>query len=786
MPNYANYIPNPSLELGSTGWQTEGSGSLSRGGSNAVHGSYALKLTYTGYGEAKAGGGVSTLVAIEPGAGPFTLSATLKGLTESNGASYNAGVTITVYDLLPGEAATARQQLKQQTFAYTTNGRVAIRNFTPRPAADRLVVAFTTNSSYYRSASYSNESRTFWTEYSFGQYTTSEFPYSTSSPSGTGVDSSTYSSYTSDSSWSNNGTTSGYRKGSGTGGINGSGQQYYYYYKWNQASQSRSVQTSPAVYGGTATFYVDAIQLERGTTETTYVDGSTPGYVWSGTPGNSPTLAMVALAGSGTASGNGSLPDMMRLTFMVAQGSSKNQGQLTADTHGVLGGRGLGRGNGTVRMWGIGAFRAIGTGGSLGSAYLYSIKKISASGTSGPGSGANAPRLAIVKAWPTFGSGTGTGTGSLALSFPQPIEMNGRALGNGTLAMGVGWQLTGDGYAAATGSLDLSDGTPQAAFSDFAIFGVTEEDPLKLGVGATNAGTASGAFNAAWNRVYAEFVSPADQISVNGSVAWRRAAYAAVGFRFNAVPANNYHQLTCVQAEAAAQTAPGPRSYSTAQTLRPLVVADRINYAIGDVWPFFGSQNITVTREGTSPYTDDPKPVAKVVYQPGYTGFMGGGMIAPPPGSPCVVSLHIKTDKPVILRLAVTRGQGWVEQGTSEHLSLTPEMGWTRIQAPFTASDLGQFWHINFPYDGAVPLPLTLTIAGIQVEEGSRATPYFHMKLGSRDYYLRYNGTDTNLGAFHYRDIDQRTARLVSALEEQTPMGIRVGKPEFGVIPHLD
>src|ERR1044072_795214 len=102
MALYANYVPNPSFELGTTNSTAYNGGSPSRVGSNASSGAYSLKITMVG--DQNQFGGVQTVVDITPGGSGYSLSVNITGATENHAASNSAGTKVTVYDLLPGQA----------------------------------------------------------------------------------------------------------------------------------------------------------------------------------------------------------------------------------------------------------------------------------------------------------------------------------------------------------------------------------------------------------------------------------------------------------------------------------------------------------------------------------------------------------------------------------------------------------------------------------------------------------------------------------------------------------
>ncbi|MEV4576013.1 hypothetical protein AB0K16_22475 [Nonomuraea jabiensis] len=773
MALYANYVPNPSFELNTTGWSSFNSGTPTRVGSNAFNGSYSMRIQRNG--AQNSFGGASAIVNITPNAGPYTLSLYISGATEEHGASYNAGTRVTIRDLLPGQTISQGQQVAQQTFSRSTNGRVAIRNWTPRSTADRIAVIIETASTYYQAQQSSTQSSGLvWTEislYSGGGGITN--------PSGTHIDASTWNNY----------ANTGYTL---QGRVDFIYREQFPEQSYNarQGTWTKTTVTSPEVNGGLSTVYVDAIQLEQGTIESTYVDGSVPGYVWSGTPHNSATLNVVQLEASGTFNMSGPDVDMLLLRFLQSGGVMGLTGTIEMTKEGTLSASGSPMGmSGSAEIWHYGAMRSGGQMAMSGGAILYSILSLEAHGTMGPGTGPATPNAVLLKTWPTGSDGTPMlMSGAVEITFPQPISASGDMLMSGTARADIGWGLVSAGEMFMSGLATLDDAIPQGAFRDFVIYSTTagDTDPLKFGRGPSNAGANSGANGAAWNRIYGEFIAPADQPTANGFV-WRRAAYAAVGFTFGNVPASNYQELACVQLEpSSADNGPGPRSYVTAKTIRPLVWADKINFSRGDWWTFFGSTGLVVTElVGTSPIPNDPFPVHELkVTSASASGFFGDNILNALPDSRCVTSVYVKGDGNIpSIKMRILNGPLAV-LGESGPIFL-PSGEWVRIEIPFVSDATDQIVCID-PPETVLSYPASIQVAGLMTELGTQASEYMHVVAGTQDYYYRNNGTNKLEGAFYYRNREERVPLLTEALEEHAPLSIRIGEPEFGLIPYLD
>ena len=130
-----------------------------------------------------------------------------------------------------------------------------------------------------------------------------------------------------------------------------------------------------------------------------------------------------------------------------------------------------------------------------------------------------------------------------------------------------------DGATASTVSV-------AAALTDFGIWELTDPDPAQTYGWWTNSGSLSSQMN--YTRIYGMFTPPLDYQVSGGAYAWRRAAYAAVGFAWSGVPANTEQILTDVQLEYA-RTSVGsqstPSTYQRPRQLQSIIKPTRLNYA---------------------------------------------------------------------------------------------------------------------------------------------------------------------------------------------------------------
>lgn len=94
----------------------------------------------------------------------------------------------------------------------------------------------------------------------------------------------------------------------------------------------------------------------------------------------------------------------------------------------------------------------------------------------------------------------------------------------------------------------ISIGDPEGVFDDFVMYPTALVDPALSYVRVNNAGEVSGEFGRSWMRNFGLFVPPIDYPTSDG-YAWKRAAYAAVGFRYANFTGSNWQYLDAVQLE---------------------------------------------------------------------------------------------------------------------------------------------------------------------------------------------------------------------------------------------
>ncbi|MFI6512965.1 hypothetical protein ACIBCT_35650 [Streptosporangium sp. NPDC050855] len=739
MTNYANYLPNPSFETNTATWSSPDGASLSRGTANKQVGNNGLQIAVTTTSEQSKG--METTVPIDIGSGPFTLSGYVVARAAQQDPAANR-ITITVYDLLPGQSAAQRQQ--RATLQVVATGRWALRNIAPRAGADRLMVRIAVGNVYYQAA------------HSETTLMARSNSYSSSSAA--------YSFY--------NSLPNYLRRGAPYQQVTLWWVDYY-----------EEVNTHyPAVDGGTASAWVDALQLEQGTVETAYVDGGFPGYTWSGTPHASATLGVATTQAHGDTFSTGSLGTYVVLLPELS-GTAASTGRMEAVLVGMAG-SGTGSSTGRLALWQFGPAAASGSADSSGSLDAYSVIYVGASGTA-----ASDGSVALDITYPISLSGTGSSTGSVALTFPPELAGSGTAFSIGSLIAAIAGQSEGHGTGSSFGSLDLGQAIPVGGFADFAIFGANETDPLLSIRANSNGGVNTGANGAEWVRVYCDFVVPEDVATSSGTL-WNRAAYLVPGIRFENVAATNWQQFTMYQVEIAG--ANGPTLYRMANSLVPYVYPDRLNIAKTKLTILTGGTQ-TTSQDVASPLPSDTQQAQRVTFPVGvsrqvitqYDTLRGGAWYT--------VSAYVHKSAgmgDLFLRVYnPATGAQLAKPASYTEGSAAPALGegWKRIVAVFQTPANGG---VLMRWEPQITQPQIseeeFAVAGHLLEEGIAPEDYFSWQSGNIDLWYRYGHNDASGGTFYYKDFARRSYILKQALDESAPTGVIVEYPEFGKIPYLD
>jgi hypothetical protein len=108
---------------------------------------------------------------------------------------------------------------------------------------------------------------------------------------------------------------------------------------------------------------------------------------------------------------------------------------------------------------------------------------------------------------------------------------------------------------------------------------------------------------------------------------------------------------------------------------------------------------------------------------------------------------------------------------------------WRRLWVTFTANIDTVWMGFSVPYDKMTPnQPSIYWIDGVLVEEGEAVRPYFDGSKGA-DYLWETGGTANLTRSYYYENRVERSYLIRTLLDENTPLGITAGIPQYAVLP---
>jgi hypothetical protein len=373
---------------------------------------------------------------------------------------------------------------------------------------------------------------------------------------------------------------------------------------------------------------------------------------------------------------------------------------------------------------------------------------------------------------PTIG-GPVTIDGTLAIKIPRPQPLAPEA-----------------GQISFQGHLSAGVKAPAAAFKDFAHYPYAGTDPAMAWIGI-NSGTLKSAVAGSYSRPYAAFTGPVDYPVSGGGYAWKRAAYASVGFKFASMSANKHQILDAVQLEALPVVSTGPSAYQNAREIQAVIKPTRLNYAANpnfesaltgysptgqathalDSFCWQGTQSLKVTVP-TSATADSGLSFQVTGLIPGRTYTMsarvaiaqGCGDIAPWSGTGSVQTASAK----------------WTQ---SAKRADPKNKRWRTMYVTFTASVSSLYVGLNVLKSTMTPGTASIFWAdGVLVEEGSAVRDYFDGSFGS-DYLWEQGGSPNLARSYFYENYVERSYLIRTLLAENVPLGITAAVPQYAVLP---
>lgn len=327
---------------------------------------------------------------------------------------------------------------------------------------------------------------------------------------------------------------------------------------------------------------------------------------------------------------------------------------------------------------------------------------------------------------------------------------------------------------AIGGTIMLWVGGDLASLTDFAFYPATEPDPAMAIAVADNNGTVSAGVGAAWSRHYMTLYAPTD------SAAWKRAAYAAVGLVYKAMPAAGVQYLDDAQWEISPIDSNPPLAFSPARSIDVRVRPTRLNHATNPSFEVDLTDWSTVGGVLTRITTDHAVGTACCRV----TGLVATETVSHivrslVPGRSYTASIYLRSidggDAQIsasgdsVSVSGIVFGTKW----RSSDPAITGSPDWRRLRVSFTAKSTVST--ITITSLGAT----TVLLDGLLVEQGNGLGDYFDGDSGSPDYVWELGGTVGLSRSYYYRNKTQRHYALNKTLRENVAQGLFVGDPEY-------
>jgi len=324
---------------------------------------------------------------------------------------------------------------------------------------------------------------------------------------------------------------------------------------------------------------------------------------------------------------------------------------------------------------------------------------------------------------------------------------------------------------------------PYGSFRDFAHYQTNALDPAMVLVRSHNGGatTSDVTQTSGYRRYYAIASTPLDYPVSGGKKAWSRAAYASIGLKFKGLVNAGYEFINAAQFEIAKYAATAPVDFHPARALNCVVVPKRVN--------FIPNPSLAVDATGWLAAVGG----ARVVQGTGWA-FQVDGSTNTWLSTGAVVgtwrpfwsgSVVVSGPAGRTINVQAQDGSGYITPSNSIVLTGTPQtvVLTSNAAAPGTSPRI-----LVYPTatGGAWTSGQMLTATNALLEEvsgtGVPTGGYFDGASGS-DYI--WGGVANASESFYYPDRVNRSYLISKLLEENCPLGVTPGVPQFGVLPTI-
>lgn len=326
-----------------------------------------------------------------------------------------------------------------------------------------------------------------------------------------------------------------------------------------------------------------------------------------------------------------------------------------------------------------------------------------------------------------------------------------------------------------TGGVFIFVGGDVAGLTDFAFFAAAEADPARAIATDDNNGTVTGGVGSAWTRHSMVFTPPREHR------AWKRAAFAAVGFVYKSMPTVTVQHLDDVQFEIAPVDTTVPQTFDPARTLNVRVRPTRLNHSTN---PSFEIDTTDWTVEGgsISRITTDAAQGTACLQATGLsatTSAVRHVVRSLVPGRIYIASVYLRSMDTGDAAIEVHGDRatvGGIATGPRTWQTAvigSPDPDWRRVWVSFTADSAVASVYVRSL--GAA----TVLIDGLLIEEGNGLGVYFDGASGVPDYAWETTGVAGKTRSYYYRNKTERHYALNKTLRENVAQGIFIGDPEY-------
>lgn len=346
------------------------------------------------------------------------------------------------------------------------------------------------------------------------------------------------------------------------------------------------------------------------------------------------------------------------------------------------------------------------------------------------------------------------------------------------------------------GSVTLTVTDPIGVLDDFGIWELTDLDPAMTYVGWNNANTSTG--RTGYNRVWGSFYPPLDYPVSDGTLAWPRAAYMALGFEFVSVAAGAAQNITNSQVEmsplagtSGLDSTPAPSAYDTPRAIHTIVKPTRLNFVPNPSfeistagWSTFGS---TLSRDATKSFgiigafdgTEFTSGTAsgKVAVASG-TGGISISISNLIQGDTYTFSAYVQPGAGVDDILVNGSGGQSASFAGAGDLNIST---WYRPSMQFIATASTVTIFIQGVPAGDVSYPFNFWVDAVLCEAGELVGSYFDGDFEDNEYGWETGGTPGLTRSYYYQSLVVGQSVVNDILTRHTPLGITAADPEYFV-----